>query len=150
MRADMFKRIGGRSLVAPRKSALLQTDGSFFPATKFSRVAMILRAERDGELFKNMQPIDKARDSTETEWASVHYGLLFALEKNEWNIQIENDNLSVIRGLMLPFCGLKHDYAKFYRNQILMTSVESYWTAIRWIPRELNKADAFFRRKRTH
>ena len=148
MRADMFTRIGGRSLVAPRKSALLQTDGSFFPTTKFSRVAMILRAERDGELFKNMQPIDKARDSTETEWASVHYGLIFALEKNEWNIQIENDNLSVIRGLMLPFCGLKHEYAKFYRNQILMTSVESYWTAIRWIPRELNKADALFRRKR--
>jgi ribonuclease HI len=149
MRADLFRRIGGRSLVAPRKSALLQTDGSFFPATKFSRVAMILRAERDGEIFQKMQPIDKAKDSTETEWASVCYGLMFALEKNEWNLQIENDNLSVIRGLMLPFCELKHDYAKFYRNQILMTAVESYWTAIRWIPRELNRADALFRRKRS-
>ena len=148
MRADLFRRIGGRAMAAPRKSALLQTDGSFMPATRFSRVAMILRTERDSELFQAMHQIEKAKDSTETEWASVCQGLVFALEKNQWNIQIENDNLSVIRGLMLPFCELKDDYAKFYRNQILMTAVDSYWTAIRWIPREVNQANELFRRRR--
>ena len=45
-----------------------------------------------------MTRIPDAQDSTETEWASINHGLLFALENNEHNIHIENDNLSVIRG----------------------------------------------------
>ena len=148
MRADMFRRLGGIAKAAPKTSALLQTDGSFIHSTKFSRVAMILRAEQGGEVYQKMEPIAKAKDSTETEWASVYFGLLFALEKNERNIHIENDNMSVIRGLMLPYCELKHDYAKYHRDQILRNATHTYWSAIRWIPRELNKADALFRRRR--
>ena len=148
MRADMFRRLGGIAKAAPKTSALLQTDGRFIHATKFSRVAMILRAEQGGDVYQKMEPIAKAKDSTETEWASVYFGLLFALEKNERNIHIENDNMSVIRGLMLPYCELKHDYAKYHRDQILRNATHTYWSAIRWIPRELNKADALFRRRR--
>jgi ribonuclease HI len=148
MRADIFRRLGGIAKVAPQKSALLQTDGSFIHSTKFSRVAMILRAEQGHDVYTNMEPIAKAKDSTETEWASVYFGLVWALEKNERNIHIENDNMSVIRGLMLPYCELKHDYAKYHRDQILRNASQSYWSAIRWIPRELNRADALFRRRR--
>jgi hypothetical protein len=95
-----------------------------------------------------MMRIPDAQDSTETEWASINHGLLFALENNEMNIHIENDNLSVIRGLILPNSVLKNEYAKYHRYVIMNTVAKTHWTAIRWIPRELNESDKLFGNKR--
>jgi ribonuclease HI len=148
MRLDVFRCIGGSARAQPRAWAHLQTDGSFRHSTRLSRVAMILRTETDSITYRNMERIDDAQDSTETEWASVHHGLLFSLEKNERCVHIENDNMSVIQGLMMSNRDLKHDYAKYYRNQILMNAAQSYWAAVRWIPREMNQADSLFPRKR--
>ena len=92
--------------------------------------------------------IPDAQDSTETEWASINHGLLFALENNERNIHIENDNMSVIMGLMLPNKPLKNEYAKYHRYIIMNTVAKTYWTAIRWIPRELNASDKLFGNRR--
>lgn len=144
----MFRRLGGMNTHPPRFCARLQTDGSFNHNTKLSRVAMILTTEYNGYSLKHMERIPDAHDSTETEWASINHGLLFALENNERNIQIENDNLGVVRGLMLQNCVLKNEYAKYHRYIIMNTVAKTYWTAIRWIPRELNASDALFGNKR--
>jgi ribonuclease HI len=132
----------------PRFTALLQTDGSFQHHTRRSRVAMILTTETHKYSLTHMMKIPDAQDSTETEWASINHGLLFALENNERNIHIENDNLSVIHGLMLPNKPLKQEYAKYHRYMIMNNVAKSYWTAIRWIPRELNLSDRLFGNKR--
>jgi hypothetical protein len=148
MRADIFRRLGGMNTHQPRFTALLQTDGSFQHHTRRSRVAMILITEQNKYTLTNMERIPDAQDSTETEWASINRGLLFALENNENNIHIENDNLSVIRGLMLPNSVLKNEYAKYHRYIIMNTVAKTYWTAIRWIPRELNASDKLFGNRR--
>ena len=109
---------------------------------------MLLTTEQHKYTLTRMTKIPDAHDSTETEWASINHGLLFALENNERNIHIENDNLSVIRGLMLPNSVLKNEYAKYHRYIIMNTVAKTYWTAIRWIPRELNASDTLFRNKR--
>lgn len=152
MRADVFRRIGGIIAYQPRNYALLQTDGSFYPKTHHSYVAMYLRSSiyntKNNKIFKHTERIPDAQDSTETEWASVNLGLIYALNQNETNVNIENDNLGVILGLMLPNKTLKHDYAKYHRHNILKNANDhSQWTAIRWIPRELNNADKLFNRK---
>jgi ribonuclease HI len=144
MRADIFRRLGGMNTHQPRFTALLQTDGSFQHHTRRSRVAMILTTERHNYILNHMMRIPDAQDSTETEWASINHGLLFALENNEMNIHIENDNLSVIRGLILPNSVLKNEYAKYHRYVIMNTVAKTHWTAIRWIPRELNESDKLF------
>ena len=148
MRADIFRRLGGMNTHQPRFTALLQTDGSFQHHTRRSRVAMILITEQNKYTLTNMERIPDAQDSTETEWASINRGLLFALENNENNIHIENDNLSVIRGLILPNSVLKNEYAKYHRYMIMNTVAKTYWTAIRWIPRELNASDKLFGNRR--
>jgi len=148
MRADIFRRLGGINTYQPRFCALLQTDGSYHHITKMSRVAMVLRSGTGGNILKNMERIPDAQDSTETEWASVNRGLLFALENNEKNIHIENDNMSVIMGLILKDKPLKHEYAKYHRHMIMNSVANTYWTAIRWIPRELNTSDKLFGNKR--
>ena len=148
MRADIFRRLGGMNMHQPRFTALLQTDGSFQHHTRRSRVAMILTTERHNYILNHMMRIPDAQDSTETEWASINHGLLFALENNEMNIHIENDNLSVIRGLILPNSVLKNEYAKYHRYVIMNTVAKTHWTAIRWIPRELNESDKLFGNKR--
>jgi len=109
---------------------------------------MILTTEQHKYNLTHMTRIPDAQDSTETEWASINHGLLFALENNERNIHIENDNLSVIRGLMLPNSVLKNEYAKYHRYIIMNTVAKTYWTAIRWIPRELNASDKLFGNRR--
>jgi len=147
MRADIFRRLGGTIQQQPRFCALLQTDGSFYPKTKHSYIAMILRAANHNKIFKHTERIPDAQDSTETEWASINLGLIYALNNNELNVNIENDNLGVILGLMLPNKALKHDYAKYHRHNILKIAGESQWTAVRWIPRELNESDKLFNRK---
>ena len=142
-----FARIGGISLGQPFISALLQTDGSFYHKTGLSRIAMLLKSENGMTETKNMLHISNCQDSTETEWASVSQGLVFALENGERNINIENDNFGVVAQLILRDNKLKQDYARYYRSLILNNSNKTMWTGIRWIPREMNRADALFHLK---
>ena len=141
-------RIGGVNthMMSPMFYAKVQTDGSFYPNTGMSRVAMILTtADRNSEL-KHMKSISTCEDSTETEWASVSQGLLFARENNERMIAIENDNLSVVSNLIMGGNSVsKKDYVKYYRYIILGLTSKTEWTGIRWIPREMNLADGLFR-----
>lgn len=142
-----YARIGGMSIGTPFMSALLQTDGKFYPKTGVSRVAMLLKAEHGDTTTKNIIDITQCNDSTETQWASVSRGLLFAIEQGERNITIENDNFGVVANLILRDNVLKQEYAKHYRYIILNLASKTLWTGIRWIPREMNKADALLRLK---
>ena len=139
-----YMRLGGLNVGTPFMSALLQTDGSFNSKTGLSRVAMLLKSENGMTETKNMVHISKGVDSTETEWASISQGLLFALDNGERNINIENDNFGVVSNLILRDSVPKQDYAQYYRYIILSTANKTLWTGIRWIPREMNKADALF------
>jgi hypothetical protein len=150
-----FMRIGGRMILPqsyrqtgclvpsfPPILTYVQTDGSFRQMNPKARVATIIQTP--GETYRYMIPID-ADSFTESEWASVLFGLTLALEKNCDAIALENDNLGVIRALVLPKPRLRHEYARFYHNQILTQAKETSWTGARWIPREQNNADALFR-----
>jgi hypothetical protein len=86
-----------------------------------------------------------ANSSTEAEWASVAIGLSLAVERGCDAIALENDNLGVIRSLIFPHTKLRHEYARYYRDRILLTAFETSWTGARWIPREENRADDLFR-----
>jgi hypothetical protein len=129
----------------PHTFARVQTDGSYYTRNKLSRIAMILYPSMSKVTQKQMLQIMDVNDSTETEWASVSQGLVFALEHDETIINIENDNLSVVSALIMPQNNLKRDYAKYYRNTILSNARETEWTGIRWIPRGMNLADKLFR-----
>jgi len=137
-----FMRIGGRMILPPPILTYVQTDGSFRQMKPKARVATIIQTP--AEAYRYMIPID-AYSSTESEWASVLFGLTMALEKNCEAIALENDNLGVIRALVMPRPRLRHEYARHYHNQILTQAKETVWTGARWIPRGQNKADDLFR-----
>jgi hypothetical protein len=90
-----------------------------------------------------MFPID-ANSSTEAEWASVAIGLSLAVERGSESIVLENDNLGVIRSLIFPNTKLRQEYARYYRDRILLTAFETSWTGARCILCEENKADGLF------
>ena len=145
-----FTRIGGLNRPTPLVYTLVQTDGSFRHMKPRSRVAAVILGQRgssvrgaNSEKVTNMVNID-ARSSTETEWASVAFGLNLALQNGKDVIALENDNLSVIHGLIFSNTKLKHEYARHYRNEIQMMSKDTEWTGVRWIPREMNTADRLF------
>ena len=145
---NSYVRIGGRLLYRQAPSfpilSYVQTDGSFGKRERDrARVAVIIRPPSDVEQ-RFMFPVD-ANSSTETEWASVAAGLSLAVERGSDAVALENDNLGVIRSLIFPASRLRHEYARFYRDRILMTAAETSWTGARWIPREENKADELFR-----
>ena len=143
-RLDLFTRIGGMNKFRAPLCAHLQTDGSFHHKTGLSRVAMRIQNPARTEIFQKMEVIPNVADSTETEWASISRGLLFALENGERNLEVENDNLGVVSALIIKDKVMKQEYAKYYRYIILNTVNKTEWTGIRWIPRELNLADALF------
>jgi len=138
-----YIRIGGRMLFPPPIVSYVQTDGSFKATSPRARVAVIIQSPSEEQRY--MFPID-ANSSTEAEWASVAAGVSLAIERNCDAIALENDNLGVIRSLILPTTRLRHEYARFYRDRILTTAAqETAWTGARWIPREQNRADNLFR-----
>jgi ribonuclease HI len=142
-----YVRIGGYSAHEPLQYGMLQTDGSFNTLTRQSRVAMILKTEDGTREIKNMVAIPNCEDSTETEWASVSHGLLFAFSEGQSRITLENDNFSVISQLIMKDSKPKKDYAKYMRYIILTTASKYEWVGIRWIPREMNKADNLFQKQ---
>ena len=139
-----YIRIGGRMLLPPPILSYVQTDGSFRVAREpRARVAAIIQKPSDEQL-RFMFPIS-ANCSTEAEWASVAIGLSLAVERGCDAVALENDNLGVIRSLIFPNTKLRHEYARYYRDRILLTAFETSWTGARWIPREEHRVDDLFR-----
>ena len=143
-----FHFIGGISKTrTPGPSAFhrVQTDGSYsYRKGCQGRVAAILYTPDHKKGPCALSNI-KAGSSTETEWASIYMGLLLALEHNKTTLGIENDNLGVVRSLTFneSFFG-KHEYSRYYFHEIMKLTDATEWTGIRWIPRELNRADDLF------
>ena len=100
----------------------------------------------NNSIYSNMFTLEQARDSYESEWASVYYGLLFSIQKDAQRIHIENDNQGVVTNLS------RHTYpstqqrafVQDYRDAILDLVKQTEWTGIRWIPRRYNRADDLF------
>lgn len=86
-----------------------------------------------------------ATSSTEAEWIAVVFGLQKALDQNLERIAIENDCLSLVESTLIPNYMARHEYARHYREQIHLLAKYTEWTGLRWIPRELNRADDLFR-----
>jgi hypothetical protein len=137
-----FVRIGGHVTFPPPLLAIVQTDGSY--RFKEGSIAAILTMSHRLTSCSQTKKLFAAQSSTETEWAAIAHGLEMALNRGEEAIGIENDNLGVVGTLILNK-DPKQKYAKYYKDIILTLTKHSVWTGIRWIPREMNKADGLLR-----
>jgi ribonuclease HI len=138
-----FTRIGGRNVFAPPLCALVQTDGSY--KKNVGRAGAILRTADLQNIHMRTWDLGSVWSSTEAEYASIFHGLQLALEKDQEFVCIENDCLPVIGSLFFKNNPLKLSYARKYRSDILQLCAQAGWVGLRWIPRELNKADALLR-----
>jgi len=136
-----YVRIGGRNLFPPPIVSYLQTDGSFYMKSKLSRVAFILKTPTHE--YAKMLELQNVTDSTETEWASIAYGIAYSFVRGQDILAVENDNLGVVSAI-LTHKKVKQDYARHYQHEIYKMAHQSRWIGLRWIPREENKADRLF------
>ena len=133
--------VGKHPYGTPPFFAIVQTGGTYYPATRKTRVAAIMKPSIIKHLQKRVYTVESAISSTEAEWHSILMGLVMALEEGEECIALENDNLGVIHGLITPGTAFRHEYARYYKNQILQRAEKAEYVGARWIPRKLNKAD---------
>ena len=140
-----YSLVAGKRPFMPALYAVVQTDGSFYHRTKWTRVAALMKPSINQQVASMMRTVDNAVSSSEAEWASVTAGLEFALEQGEESVALENDNLQVIHGLVIPGIELRHSYAKYHKQRILRLAEHMEWLGARWIPRDLNHADKLFR-----
>ena len=139
MRLSPFFQIGGKSLLKPPMLARVQTDGSYRYAQRLSRTAVVIGKEH--KLVK-VYPDGEHANSTESEWASILNGLLFSHSTSHGAVELENDNQGVIRSL---YFSEAKEIDSYYLHAILEQARTLEWVGVRWIPRELNKADRLFR-----
>jgi len=59
-------------------------------------------------------------------------------------IAIENDCLSVVGALLMRDGPLRLEYARYWRHRILAAANRCQRVGLRWIPRQLNRADELF------
>ena len=138
-----YYRVGGRRALQPLVLTRVQTDGSFGRPVG-ARVAAVITAPNGFEAAGQKIHVPEARSSTEAEWASVAFGLRLALENNHETIGLENDCLGVVSALMYPMNPLRHAYARHYRGVVYGLAAQTMWTGVRWIPRQINRADDLF------
>jgi hypothetical protein len=131
-----------RSMLRPDKVALIQTDGSFSKGN-ISRTAVTLNTPNNMN-YTFMNTYFDHLNSTESEWCSVLDGILFAEKKNQGAIELENDCLPVIRHLIIKKPPVQ-SYLQGYYHTILIELKAMDYVGVRWIPREINKADVLFR-----
>jgi hypothetical protein len=67
--------------------------------------------------------------------------------KDQGAVELENDNLGVIRAIKEGRA--KNGIECFYLYAIMEQVSEMEWVSVRWIPRELNRADRLFKVMRT-
>ena len=137
-----FSLLYAKSSFKPLSIAKLQTDGSFRYKDRISRTACLLRDE--GEVYKSVKTYFEHKNSYESEWASVLDGILLSQDYQIGDIQLENDNLSVINCLVSERRPAQAYVAKYY-DDVRAAAKGMDWLEIRWIPRKLNKADGLFR-----
>ena len=116
----------------------VQTDGSFGPLG--SRTAVLYR-DRKGVDSAQVRTYPEHGGSAESEWQSVLDGIVFAAKRNEGFLHLENDNRDVIQSLISRKAQL--NYADYYADIIGHLDKFDY-VGVRWIPREMNAADALF------
>ena len=130
-------------LVKPPKVALVQTDGSFSKQyADMSRTAVILKTY-DNVNYSLINTYTDHWNATESEWCSVLNGIRYALKKDQGSVELENDCLGVVKHLIHRRPPAKSYLADYYRSIFKETKNMEY-LGIRWIPRELNKADDLF------
>jgi len=109
--------------------------------TKRARAAFILKTPTHE--YAKMLELKNVTDSTETEWASIAYGIAYSFVQGQDVLAVENDNLGVVSAI-LTHKKVKQDYARHYQHEIYKMAQQSIWLGMRWIPREYNKADMLF------
>jgi ribonuclease HI len=128
----------------PSYTARIQTDGSFSANYKsISRTAVFLTTSK-GEQYSLCRTYFDHKNHVESEWCSVLEGIEYSLKKDQDAIELENDNLGVITSLVnhrIP----RHSYLSDYYLMIYKYMRQFEYVGIRWIPRELNRADNIFR-----
>lgn len=128
----------------PSRVALVQTDGSFSSQyVDMSRTAVLLKTASHEE-YSLVDTYTDHWNSTESEWASVLNGVRFALKKDQGSVELENDCLPVVKHLIAKQRPAKTYLADYYAA-IFKESKKMEYLGVRWIPRELNRADDFFR-----
>lgn len=138
-----FITIRRSSLLQIAEPVHIQTDGSFSPRNKnLSRTAVVL-IKPDGKKFSLSNIYFDHINSYESEWRSVLDGIEYGLKKKSKSINLENDNLAVMNSLIRREkpSGLYDDY--YYLIMEYINKLE--YLGIRWIPRNMNKADKLFR-----
>ena len=130
-------------LIRPPKTALVQTDGSFSKKyVEISRTAVILTTY-DNVDYSIVNTYTDHWNATESEWCSVLNGIRYAQKKDQGSVELENDCLMVIKHLIHKRPPMKGYLAAYY-NSILKETKNMEYLGIRWIPRELNRADDLF------
>jgi hypothetical protein len=71
-------------------------------------------------------------------------GITYAIKRGQDSLELENDNLGVIKSLILAVRPNRPDIADYY-NAIQYSLKEFEYLGVRWIPRRLNRADGLFR-----
>jgi len=131
-------------VIRPPRVALVQTDGSFSKEyVEMSRTAVILKTY-DNVDYSLVNTYTDHWNSTESEWCSVLNGIRYAQKKGQGSIELENDCLMVVKHLVHRRSPMKSYLASYY-NSILKEVKKMEYLGIRWIPRELNRADDLFR-----
>jgi hypothetical protein len=117
---------------------LIQTDGSF--KSGISRTACLFPQSREYMLRTYLDH----RHSADSEWCSVLDGIRLAKELDHGAIHLENDCLGVVQALVSRRPPKHMDYYHSILDEIRQMD----YIGIRWIPRELNRADDLFHRKK--
>ena len=84
-------------------------------------------------------------NSMESEWASLVDGLEYSQNKGIKCLTIENDCLPVVRSIILKAPPKNPRFLDYYKSFYSLTTAYT-WLGIRWIPREMNRADSLFRK----
>jgi len=133
-----------KTLVMPPTTCFLQTDGSFHYKTQISRTAAILTTDKRVE-YKFIKTYFDHINSTESEWVSLIDGVEYSQKKDIDSLAVENDCLPIVSTIILERPPKNLLYLDYYRHFNSLVNYRYKWFGIRWIPRELNRADGLFR-----
>jgi len=135
-----YTRLCGRFIHFPPYYAVVQVHSQFSSSIRQAQIHRLLIPSQPGHILQNTKYINNVYSKVDAEWLGLLAGVEYAREHGEVTIALEQSNLEIMQGLIVPGTRFYRSSIQDYKDRILSVSPQIDWLGARYISERQNRS----------